>query len=355
VTDEDIEEELQRQQNRQASVETVERPAELGDLVQASITEKEAGSSEILSEQKDLPITLLAPDEDDDGPELGTNIVGLAAGEAKTWTYTYPDYYEDDRFAGKTVEITAEVHLVQKRELPELDDEFAGLIGDYDSLDQLKEALKDGVRRTKQYQIDQELMPKVLEQVVDQVEMVKWPAVLEEHEINHAISHREQDLSRQGLDLQSFLNTQQTTMEEFRDELRESVQNSLKTTLVLNKVIEQEKLQLEAEELRQQAELMTLLSGGNQQARQAFQSPAGLQMLANNLLYDKARERLLAIAKGETIVEEAPVAEAEDDSEVEIETAPASDDVTAETAEDMPEAAEDSTTDEEDAAENREA
>ena len=309
VSDEDIAEELENLRNRHATSELVERPAEMGDQVKVNVIEKEADAEEALSEQNDLNLTLMEAEEEDEGPDLSANVVGLAAGESKTWSYTYPEDYSDTEFAGKTVEITADVQEVSKRDLPELDDDFAALIGDYDDLDQLKEALKENVRRSKQYEVDQELMPTVLDQVIDQATLVKWPPVLEEHEIDHAITHREQDLAQQGLDLQTFLQTQQKTEEEFRNELRESVQSNLKQTLILNKVIELENLKIDPDELRQQAEFMMMIYGGSPQARQTFQSPAGLQMLANNLLYDKARERLLSIAKGETIEDEAEMAD----------------------------------------------
>ncbi len=201
------------------------------------------------------------------------------------------------------------VNTVEEREAIELDDDFASLVGDYDALAELKESIKDDLRTRKQQEVDRELIPQIIDRVLEEVVLVKWPVALEDQEVERALEQRKQELDREGLDLQTHLQTRQQTEEDLREELREAVQNSIKTSLVLGKVAEVEDLQIEPEELRRQAELMAMFAGGNKDVAESFTSPAGLQMLASNLLLDRARERLLAIAKGEA---EEAVAEAEE-------------------------------------------
>lgn len=299
VTEKELDEELDRLRDRSAAFEVVDRAAQLGDQAAVTVSEKDLTSGEMLAEERDMNVALQEADDDDPAPDLSSNIVGLLAGEQKIWSHTYPEDYRVERFAGKEVEVFIRVNEVREKEVPDLDDDFAALVGDYDTLDELKAGLKKDLLDRKQYKINQELMPKVMDQFLETVDSVTWPAALEEQEIDHTLDHRKQDLERQGLDLQTFLQMQQQTEEELREELRGTIQENLKTSLVLGKVIELEKLEVAPDALVRQAELMVAISGGTKEAEQAFKSQAGLSMLANNMLYDRAREHLLRIAKGE--------------------------------------------------------
>jgi trigger factor len=320
VTEEEVEEELQRLHDQQATYSPVDRAAQLGDRVSVTVSEKDLNTGEMLAEESDFALMLHESEEDDELIDFSSHLVGLAAGEQTIWTHTYPADYNLEKLAGKEVEIFTRVNEVKEKEGIELNDDFASLIGDYDTLDELKAGIKEDLIKRKQYEFDRELMPEVLDQVLETIETVKWPLALEEQELDHVIQQRERELAQQGLDLQTYLGMQQKTLEEYREELRESVQQNIKTSLVLGKIIELEKLEVDREELTQQAELMVMLSRGTREAQEAFRSPAGLQALANNLLYDKARERLLAIAKGEVEVEEieGKAADAETETETSV-------------------------------------
>ena len=315
VTDDELDKELEQLRDRNATFEAVDRAAQIGDQAAITVSEKDLASGEMLAEERDLNLMLEESDEDDPAPDMSANVVGLAAGEQKIWNHTYPEDYQVERFAGKAVEVFVKVNEVREKETPDLDDDLAALVGDYDTLDDLKAGLRDDLLNRKQNEIDRDLIPQVMDQLLESVENISWPAALEEQEIDHSLEHRKQDLTRQGLDLQTYLQMQQQTEEELREEIRETVQENLKTSLVLGKVIEVEKLEVDPEALARQAELMVMISGGTREAEQAFKSPAGLNMLANNMLYDRAREHLLSIAKGEIEAVEESLDEAEATSE----------------------------------------
>jgi len=311
VTPEELDHELEHLKDSYATFVPMERPAEVGDLVSVTIDEKDAESGEVLSTDQSIEITLREAAEMDDEPDWATHLAGLSADDEAVFTHTFADDYPNAQYAGKTVEISASVETVKTKEEVELNDEFASLVGDFDTLDDLKAQIEEDMVARTQNEIDMDLIGTVLEQVVDGAKTIKWPAIMEEEEIYSSIDYQRK---QSGLDMDSFLKTQGKTLEELQEEKRETVQKSLKTALVLSKVVELEGLQVDGTEIRQQAEWMVMLSGGSEEAAEAFASPDGLRMLANNILSDKARARLLAIAKGE-LEEEEEAADAEDEAE----------------------------------------
>ncbi|MEM7031669.1 MAG: trigger factor [Chloroflexota bacterium] len=309
ATDEELNEELERLQDQQATFEVVERAAAQDDLVAVTISEKDIESGEMVQEEHDLDITILEPDEERTTPDVGPQLVGLTVDEHKVFNHTYPEDYAQSDLAGKEVEVYVKVNTVSEKELPELDDDFAGLIGDYETLDALKEKLSDDIISRKQYDIDRELMDGVLDQALDTIKDIKWPAILEDQELDGAVERQKGDASRQGMDWQTYLQTQQMTEDELRESLREDAHDSIRRSLLLSKIIELEELQLDSDALRQQAEFMSMIYGQNPEMANSFRSPAGLQLLANNMLMDQARSFLLRVAKGEVEAEEIAAAE----------------------------------------------
>ena len=320
ITAEEIQEGLERLQDQQATYETVERAAQLGDQVKVQVSEKDLESGEMLVEEREYNLTIQEPDEERDSPDIGTQIIGLTSGEHKLFNHTYPEDYFQENLAGKQVEVFAQAESVQQKNLPELDDDFVALIGDYDTLDELKEKVKDDVARQKQQAVDGKLMTEVIEQAMGLAENVKWPAALEDQELDNAVEQQKQQASREGMDWQMYLQTQGKEEDEFRESLRAGVQDNLRQSLIMSKIIEQEALEVDPVELQRQAEFMVMLSGGTQEASQAFTSPAGLRMLANNLLVEKANQRLLSIAKGEVEDAETDAQETSEEEEETVET-----------------------------------
>ncbi len=295
VSAEEIDRELEHLQEHYATFTPIERPAETGDLVSVSVTEKDTVTGDVLSEDEPMDITLREAAEDNDGPDWATHLAGLSAGDEAAFTHTFDDDYPNEQYAGKTVEILAQTEAVKVKETIELNDEFAGLVGDFDTLDDLKAQIEKDLAARKQRNIDEDLLETMLQRVVDEAKVIKWPAIMEDQEIDSTLDYQRKQA---GLDMDSYLKTQGKPYEELRDEKREIVRKSLRRALALSKVVDLEGLEINGAELRQQADLLVMLSGGTAEATRAFKSPEGLRNLGNNMLSDKARGRLLAIAKG---------------------------------------------------------
>ncbi len=328
VTDEDVQQTLERLQDQHATWTPVERPSELGDLVSMSVVEKDG--DEVLVQHESVEYELATPDEEEEEskqPDLTTPLLGLSAGESKTFPVTYPEDYSDKRYAGKEISVSVEVSSIKAKELDPLDDDFARQVSDLETLDELKARIRDNIRQQRQHQFDDELGNQALELVIDEAEQLEWPQALEDESVQDEIENLEQRLKNSGLTLDNFFQMQHKTRDEFEQEVRSEVVERLQRNLVLARVAELEQLDVSNSEILQQAKnIADMYQGGEQLWRSILTSERQQRLLANDLLAHKALHRLAAIARGEAPepgqTEEVEAEAAADTPAVEAETMP---------------------------------
>ncbi|MET8248436.1 trigger factor [Streptomyces sp. NPDC005202] len=242
VTDEDVEKAVEQLRERFASTTPVERAAEDGDVVTIDLEAKVEG--EILEDgiAKGVSYTI-GSGELLDG--IDDAVKGLSAGEEATFT----SELKGGSAAGKEAEVTVKVTQVAQRELPELDDEFAQLASEFDTLEELKADSRKRLESMKQYDQATQAQERVLDKLLELVE-VPVPEKLLEDEINtrkHNLEHHQ--LAQMGLTLDKYLEIQGKTAEEFENETREAAIKGIKTQFVLDELVTKEKLSVNQEEL----------------------------------------------------------------------------------------------------------
>ncbi|WP_328440665.1 trigger factor [Streptomyces sp. NBC_00444] len=242
VTEDDIAESVEQLRERFASTSPVERAAEDGDVVTLDLEAKVEG--EILEDGVASGVSYtIGSGELLDG--IDDAVKGLEAGGEATFT----SELKGGSAAGKEAEVTVKVSQVAARELPELDDDFAQLASEFDTLDELKADSRKRLENMKQYDQATQAQERVLEKLLELVE-VPVPEKLLEDEINtrkHNLEHHQ--LGQMGLDLEKYLEIQGKTLEEFETETREAAVKGIKTQFVLDELVKQEKLNVNQEEL----------------------------------------------------------------------------------------------------------
>lgn len=311
VSDEKVTKQLEEMRERYSTYTPVGRPAQMGDLVSVTLTEKDEATGEVVEEAEEREINMVEGDTAEEGPDFVKPLLGLSVGEETTFPFVYPPSVDNtDDEEGQKVEITLKVNAVKAKEALELGDDFAALVGDYDSLDALKAKIKEDLAHQEEHQAEHKLIDQMVDRLISEAKVLKWPQALEEDELDAVLERQASRVKQMGIDFDTLLKYQNKTREAAREELREGVKQNLRRSLVLNKVAELEDVKVEAEEIMHQMEMMVAYAGGTKEAVQMFQSPAAVSVLANNMLAEKAGHRLLAIAKGETEKVELP-AEAE--------------------------------------------
>ncbi|MFD4659585.1 trigger factor [Kitasatospora sp. NPDC058444] len=242
VSDEDIEKSLEQLRERFSSVKDVERAAADGDIVVVDLVAKvdgevpEDGTANGVSYEIGSGRLIDGIDE---------AVVGLSAGDEKT----FETELKGGTQAGKTSEVTVTVTAVQEKELPELDDEFAQLASEFDTLEDLRADSRKRLERMKEYDQATQAQEKVLDALLALVE-IEYPEKLLKDEVEtrkHNVEHHQ--LQPMGLTLDAFLETQGKTREEWDAEIEEQAKKGIKTQFVLDQIVANEELGVNQEEL----------------------------------------------------------------------------------------------------------
>ncbi|MCX2969922.1 trigger factor [Streptomyces sp. TRM70308] len=242
VTDEDVDQAVEQLRERFASTTPVERAAAEGDVVKIDLEARVDGEvlPDGVAEGVDYTI---GSGELLEG--IDEAVTGLEAGGTATFTSTL----KGGSAAGQEAEVKVTVQTVSARELPELDDDFAQLASQFDTIGEVREDSRKRLAQGKKYEQATEAQQKVLDELIGLVE-VPIPEKLLEDEINtrkhNLVNHQ---LGQMGMDLATYLQMQDKTEESFDAELREQAEKGIRTQFVLDELVAKEKLNVSQEEL----------------------------------------------------------------------------------------------------------
>ncbi|MHA5049407.1 trigger factor [Streptomyces sp. SD15] len=312
VSDEDVEKAVEELRERFASTSPVERAAQDGDVVTLDLEAKVDG--EVLEDgvASDVSYTIGSGELLEGIDEA---VKGLEAGGEATFT----SELKGGSAAGKEAEVTVKVSQVAARELPELDDDFAQLASEFDTLEELKADSRGRLENMKQYDQATQAQERVLEKLLELVE-VPVPEKLLEDEINtrkHNLEHHQ--LGQMGLDLAKYLEIQGKTEEEFDAETKEAAVKGIKTQFVLDELVNKEKLNVSQEELTEHLMRRAASSGMSpDQFAQAVVEGGQVPMLVGEVARGKA---LAVVVEAATVKDtNGEIVDLEDEDETETAT-----------------------------------
>jgi len=301
VTDSDVDDVLSNLQERQAVIEPVDRSAQINDLVttrlSANRTQIDDGENDILIEEQSIPFIILDKDkrdQDDDEripdewPYAGfsQNLIGLLADEGKTILHKYADDHQNEDYRGVEAEFQIMVESVKSRTLPNLDDEFAKSLGDYDNLEGLRNeittTLEAQAEQTYNEQYDETIIDKTLEGTT-----IVYPPQMLEQEINSVISNLEERLKQQGLDMELYLKTRSLDMAGLREEVTPAAESRLKRSLLLLELAKEENIEIDPSQV--QTETQTTIDYYKQTL-----SKKDARKLSNDNVYSNVMTNIMA-------------------------------------------------------------
>jgi trigger factor len=341
VSDEDVDKAVEQLRERFASTTVVERAAAEGDVVKVDLEAKVDGEvlEDGVAEGVDYTI---GSGELLEG--IDEAVTGLEAGG----TATFASELKGGSAAGKEAEVSVKIQTVSSRELPALDDDFAQLASEFDTLEELREDSRKRFGQQKKYEQATEAQEKVLDALLGLVEVPVPDKLLAEEVGTRKDNLVNNQLSQMGLDLATYLQMQDKSEEDFDAELKEQAEKGIRTQFVLDELVTKEKLNVSQEELTEHLMRRAQSSGMSpDQFAQAVVEGGQVPMLVGEVARGKALATVVekAVVKdsnGETVDleddededETAETVEAEAGAEAEAEAAP-------EAAEDTSEAAED--------------
>ncbi len=252
VKDEDVENEIKALQKRNARVILVERPAQEGDTVLLDYSgfvgdeQFEGGTAE--RQELKLGSGMFIPGFEE-------QLVGATPGEKRDVVVTFPEEYHAEDLAGKEAVFHCLVHEIKEEQLPELDDEFAKDVSEYDTLEELKKVNRERLEAYAKAGSQSQMKDAALGKVVEANE-VEVPRTMVEDEMDRMCQELDQQLRYQGMSLQQYLQFTGKDMAAFRDELRPDAERQVKTRIVLMGIVDAEKIEVSEDEMEEELKLM---------------------------------------------------------------------------------------------------
>ncbi len=188
-------------------------------------------------------------------PGFEDQIIGMKQDEEKDIKVTFPEEYFSKELAGKEATFKVKLHEIKVKELPTLDDDFAKDVSEFDTLEELKNSIKDKLEKENESRAKYETEEEAIKLVCDDTN-IDIPSGMIETEVDNMVREVETRLSYQGLGLEQYLQMMGKTMEEFKKDYEEQATKSVKSKLVLEAISKAEKLEVSEEEVLEKVKQM---------------------------------------------------------------------------------------------------
>lgn len=302
VSEPEITQALEEIRERQQIVETVERPAQIGDMVTISgkghLINEDGSDGELIFDEKDTELILEA-ERFLFGEPFVNEIAGISAGESKEFQITLPETSNAPHLSNKTANFSLNVTTVQRRELPVIDDSLAQQAGEYETLEDLRQEIRKQLTEIGTQNSRNERFEQMLKELRLSSTLLYPPAAIP-HEITHMIEEQKERVKRTGEEWAAYLRKNNTTEEQLQSQLHEAAQQRLETNLLLREFILGEKLAVKDKEIKKQAKkhLKELDPRVRSYFRNYWTQGEGRDQLYSEVMMNKVQDRIEEIFTG---------------------------------------------------------
>ncbi|MFW5640964.1 MAG: trigger factor [Thermodesulfobacteriota bacterium] len=302
VSEADIQNQLQMFQKNLSRTEAIEedRPVTEGDFVLIHYEGFEDGAPvEDLQRTENFTMKIGSAQI---APELDDALIGKKPGDTLDVDVAFPEDYGNKTLAGRSVTFHIELEEIRKEVLPEIDDELAKNFGPFDTLDALKAEIEKNLKEGYQKRTEQELQEQIFSKLIEKRDF-EVPETMVEYEIDGIIAEAERSFMYHNMTMEQLGLTKEHLAEKYRD----TAVKQVKRHLILNKIIDQEKLSLEDGELEVGiAEMARSLNQPEEGIKSYYQQyPEKLQHLQYTLLEKKALDLIIKSSEIEEVEPEA--------------------------------------------------
>jgi trigger factor len=213
-------------------------------------------------------------------PEFTENLRGASAGDERTFDVHYPQDFSDQRLAGKTFTYTVQVKAVKQKSLPELNDLFAKDLGEFADLAEVRKRIREGMEAEKKHTAEREAKDKLVAELVKRNDF-EVPEALVEHQIDIRLDRGLRALAAQGMKTEDM---KKMDLNRLRAGQRDQAAQEVKAALLLEKIAEEEKLEVSDAEIDREVEAL---------AEQSKQTPEAIRSrLTRDGALDRIRNRI---------------------------------------------------------------
>src|SRR5580700_4315430 len=284
VTDEEVGQALNSVREQHATYTTVEgRPLAEGDFAQASMDGKPKDGKDV-ADAKANPVhmddVLIEIGGKNTVPEFSQHLTGASAGDERTFDVIYPEDAPDKRLAGKTFVYTVKVNGIKQKSLPELNDDFAKELGEFTSLDAVRKQIRENMEAERRHNAERESKDKLVAELVKRNEF-EVPESLVDRQIDLRLERGLRALAAQGMKMEDL---KKMDLPRLRAGQRDQAVNDVKSSLLLERIADLEKIEVSDEEVNRELEAL---------AKQSKQTPEAVRArLTQDGGLDRIRTRI---------------------------------------------------------------
>ena len=249
VTDADVDKALEDLRERATQFTPIEdRGIKKDDFVMIEIKGRDSATKKMLPTEK----LYVMADHPENETNLNQALIGMRPDEEKEFSVDYPEDHDNKRLAGKNILYHIQVLSIKEKKLPELNDDFAREIGKFDTLEELKKQIRRELKEAGEKSGERELVEQTIQKIADQIDMELPEIILEQETL---------------VQLRRMLSARQRTgvtreeAEQLQQEARRQAESRIKSNLILNRIADQEKLEVSEEEIDR--ELQSLAEANN--------------------------------------------------------------------------------------------
>jgi trigger factor len=263
------------------------REASVGDIVVADVEGTPAGGETFQRERTQVEIG-----GEGNLPAFNEQLTGVCSGRELEFDVDYPEEYPGKELAGKKVAFRLKVHEVKRRELPEVDDEFARDLGEFESLDQLRSKVREDLQARKDHQAEGQMRQALLDKVLLQ-NTIALPESLTDREIRHRMEDLVRGLMQQGMDPEKA----EVDWKEIRKRQEEPARKAVHARLVLDAIAATEGIEVQRKEIDERIQREAQRVGESpDKLRSDLKKHGGMEALKSQLLREATLDYLTSVA-----------------------------------------------------------
>jgi trigger factor len=293
VTDEEVEQALTNLREQHATYTAVEgRALAEGDFAQAAMDGKPKDGKDV-ADAKANPVhmdeVLIEIGGKNTVPQFSQNLTGASSGDERTFDVSYPEDTSDKRLAGKTFVYTVKVNGIKQKSLPELNDDFAKELGEFTSLEQVRKQIRENMEAEKRHNAEREAKDQLVAELVKRNEF-EVPESLIDRQIDLRLERGLRALAAQGMKMEDL---KKMDLPRLRAGQREQAVHDVKSSLLLERIAELEKIEVKDEEVNREVEALARQSKQTSEAvRVRLTEDGGLDRIRIRIRSEKTLEFL---------------------------------------------------------------
>lgn len=294
VSDDEVAEALEKERNQNArTVSVTDRAAQMGDT---AVIDFEGFVDGVAFE---------GGKGENHSLELGSHsfidtfedqIVGKNVGDEFDVNVTFPEEYQATDLAGKPAVFKVKVNEIKAKELPELNDEFASDVSEFETLEEYKADLKTKLENNKKNSVRKEQEDEAIQKIIDKSKM-DIPAAMIDTQCDSMVEEFAQRLAQSGLSLEQYMQFSGQTMEQFREQVRPEATSRIQSSLVLEQIAKEENIEVTEDDINAEIERMATMYGMEADKLKEYMGDAEKESMKKELALSKAADLIMENVK----------------------------------------------------------